>query len=520
MIENGNNAKQKLLNGVNIIDKAVSTTLGPKGRNVAIQKPKGVHVTKDGVTVASVVDSSDAVEQMAINMMREAAAHTVKGAGDGTTTVTVIAAELIRQGMKLINAGHSPVEITRKLHEAKQAAISLLEKHTTEIKKEQIRDIAIISSNNDSEVGDLIATAINAVGNYGVITVEDSNSIHTTVDITKGLEFNQGYLSSSFVTNKSNLACELENPLILLYNRKIIHVSELTPILSAAAKEKRPLLIICDGMEHGPLSTAIINSTRNMVKSCVVQAPAYGEIRKEKLKDLAIATGATLINPDDGINLTDFKASMFGSAESIKVTPNTTTIIKGNGSSARIQARIAELKKLIEIEESPYEEKKLRERLGKLDGGAAVIRVGAASEMELKEKRDRIDDALGAAKAAISEGVIPGAGFTSLAISRDLESINENILSKALKKVCFKILENSGLDPNRIIYQEFQENKVFNSLTEEWVNPWDDGLIDPAKVLRLAIQNAVSVASMILTTECVIYNEEEQELQSPWEVRS
>lgn len=518
MIHNGNEAKQKLLNGVNIIDSAVSTTLGPKGRNVAIQKNKGVHVTKDGVTVASVVDSKDAVEQMAINMMREAAANTVKGAGDGTTTVTVIAAELIRQGMKFINAGDSPVDVVKVLRKAKDHALELLREHITEIKEEQVRDVATISANNDEEIGLIIADAVKAVGKHGVITVSDSNSIKTFVEVTKGMEFNQGYLSSSFVTNKATLQCELENPLIVLYARKFIHTSEVTPLLTIAAKTKRPILFICDGMEHDPLSTVVMNSQRNIVKACVVQAPAYGEIRKERMKDIAVATNAIYIDPNEGNTLKDITLETMGSADSVSVGPNSTTIIKGHGDPAQIESRIYDIKKLIELEESPYEEKKLRERLGKLDGGAAVIRVGASSEMELKEKKDRIDDALGAAKAAIAEGVIPGAGFTSLAISKALEDADELLLSKALKRVCFKILENAGIDPNRIIYQEFQEGKVFDSLYEEWVDPWDSGIIDPAKVLRLAIQNAVSVASMILTTECVIYNEEEPELQPAWQV--
>jgi len=521
MIENGQEARKKLLNGVNIMDKAVSTTLGPKGRNVAIQKPKGVHVTKDGVTVASAVHSSDAVEQMAINMVREAASNTVKGAGDGTTTATVIASELIRQGMKLVEAGHSPIEIIRSLNTLKDRVLFDLDQNATDIEDDQVKHIATISSNNDEEIGSLIAEAIEAVGKYGIITVEESDSIHTDINVTEGMQFDRGYLSSSFVTDPSTLMCELKNPLILIYNKKITQVKEITPALAIAAKNERPLLIICDGMEHNALSTVIVNSDRGVVQSCVVQAPAYGEIRKEHLTDIATLTGGKFINTDEAMNVANVDLQILGSCSAVKVGPNETLILEGDGDADAIAYRVASLRKLIELEQSPYEQKKLKERLGKLDGGAAVIRVGASSNVELKEKRDRIDDALGAAKAAISEGVIAGGGLEAWNLGESYSDPNDYgaiLMEAALKRPFRLILENAGLDPYQVLSKRPKQTDVYNALRNVWVDPMKDGLLDPKKVLRLAIQNAVSVASMILTTECLIYSDERPELQQAREL--
>lgn len=509
-------AREKLLNGVNQLADAVKSTLGPAGKNVMIDKGAGAPlVTKDGVTVAKSIDLEDPFENLGAQMCKEVASKTNDIAGDGTTTATVLAQAIAREGLKNVAAGANPMELKLGIDKAVKDITNNLDQLAQKVEgKKSIAQIATISANNDKEIGELIADAMDKVGEDGVITIEDSKTAETTLDAVVGMEFDRGYLSPYFVTNSENMSCVLEEPLILMYDKKISAMADIMPHMEYAAQNGKPLLIIAEDIDGEALSALIINKMRGAIKVCAVKAPGYGESRNENLSDIAVLTGGTLIEEVTGIKLADADPSItLGSAKSVKITANTTTIVEGAGTKDAITERITSLKSSITPETGTYEKAKLQSRIAKLSGGVAVIHVGAATEVEMKEKKDRVDDALHATRAAVEEGIVAGGGVALLRASKGLtlDSTNDektgyNIVMRAVEEPLRQIVTNAGLEASVVVnkVKEMEGDKGFNAKIGEYQDLVANGVIDPVKVTKTALKNAASIASLILTTECVI----------------
>ena len=512
-------ARKSLVNGVEKISKAVMTTLGPKGRLVLLDKKYGAPtVTKDGVSVAREIELEDPFENMGAQLLKEVAAKTNDVAGDGTTTATVLAWSITKEGMKSVAAGVSPMGIKKGIDKAVEDAVSVIKKEAKMIQdKEEIAQVASISANNDRTIGDEIANAMDKVGKDGVITVEESKTIETTVDFVEGMQFDRGYLSAYFCNNRDTMTAVLDNPYILIYDKKISAMKDLLPLLEKVAQSGKPLLIIAEDVDGEALATLVLNAVRGTLNAVAVKAPGFGDRRKAMLEDIAILTGGQVITEELGMKLENADITMLGKAKSVKVEKENTTIINGAGSTDAIRDRIAQIKMQIEDCTSDYDREKLQERLAKLAGGVAVVNVGAATEVELKEKKHRVEDALSATRAAIEEGVIPGGGVALVQAVNELskndisalteeEKVGYKIVIRALEEPIRQIAENAGVDGSIIADKCKNEKKGvgFDANAMKWVNMVESGIIDPVKVTRSALQNAASIASLILTTECAV----------------
>jgi len=512
-------ARKSLVTGVEKISRAVMSTLGPKGRLVVLDKKFGAPtVTKDGVSVAREVELEDPFENMGAQLLKEVATKTNDVAGDGTTTATVLAWSITKEGMKSVAAGVNPMGIRRGIDKAVADAVSEIKKQAKMIKdKEEISQVASISANNDRTIGDEIANAMEKVGLDGVITVEESKTIETTTDFVEGMQFDRGYLSAYFCNNRDTMTAVLDDPFILIYDKKISNMKELLPILEKIAQSSKPLLIIAEDVDGEALATLVVNSVRGILNVVAVKAPGFGDRRKAMLEDIAILTGGEVISEELGLKLENADLSQLGRAKSVKVEKENTTIINGNGKQSDIKDRIAQIKVQIGDTTSDYDREKLQERLAKLAGGVAVLNVGAATEVELKEKKHRVEDALSATRAAIEEGVIPGGGVALVQAAQTLdktdlskltedEKVGYKIVRRALEEPIRQIAENAGLDGS-LIADKCKHEKAgtgFDAENFKWVNMFESGIIDPVKVTRSALQNAASIASLILTTECAI----------------
>lgn len=510
-------AREALLNGVNTLADAVKTTLGPKGKNVMIDKGSGAPtVTKDGVTVAKAIDLEDPYENLGAQMCKEVASKTNDLAGDGTTTATVLAQAIAREGLKNVAAGANPMDLKTGIDKAVDDITNNLTQISRKIEgKKSIAQIATISANNDPEIGNLIADAMEKVGENGVITIETSKTAETTLDVVEGMQFSNGYTSPYFVTNSDKMTCELEEPYILLYDRKINQMNDLIPHLEFAAKQGKPLLVIAEDIEGEAISAMIINKMRGVLKVCAVKAPGYGESRNNNLSDIAVLTGATVVSEDTGVKLSDVDPALaLGSAKSVVITAGSTTIVEGAGDKEDIDARIASLKGALCPELSSYDAEKIKNRIAKLSGGVAVIRVGAATEVEMGEKKDRVDDALHATRAAVEDGIVTGGGVALLRASAGLKMDSEfadvatgyNIVLRAVEEPLRQIVTNAGLEASVVVnkVKEMYGNNGFNAKTGVYQDLVEAGVIDPALVTKTALKNAASIASMLLTTECII----------------
>ena len=523
-------ARRSLLDGVEKISNAVKVTLGPKGRNVVLDKKFGAPtVTNDGVTIAKEIELEDAFENMGAQLLKEVATKTNDVAGDGTTTATVLAYSIIREGLKSVAAGINPLEIKRGISKAVEVAIKDIRANAKVIKeKEEIANVAAISANNDMEIGALIADAMEKVGKDGVITVEESKSMETHLEVVEGMQFDRGYISPYFVTNRETMTTEMESPYVLIHDKKIANMKDLLPILEKIAQSGKPLLMISEDIEGEALATLVVNNLRGTLNVCGVKAPGFGDRRKAMLEDIAILTGGSVVSEELGLKLENTEIGQLGRAKSIKVDKENTTIIEGAGKAQDIKDRIAQIKMQIEDTTSDYDREKLQERLAKLAGGVAVINVGAATEVELKEKKHRMEDALSATRAAIDEGVIAGGGITLIqsvkALEKEnLDSLTEDekvgykIVKRALEEPIRQIAENAGLDGAVIAEKAKGEKKGvgFDAQKMQWTNMIAAGIIDPAKVTRSALQNASSIAGLLLTTECAITDIPEKEPPMP-----
>jgi len=512
-------ARRALLAGFDKLSNAVKVTLGPKGRNVLLDKKFGAPtVTKDGVSVAKEIELEDPYENMGAQLLKEVATKTNDVAGDGTTTATVLAYAIIKEGMKSVAAGINPMGIKRGIDKAVVDAVAEIKKASKEIKdKEEISQVASISANNDDEIGDEIATAMEKVGKDGVITVEESKTIDTTTEFVEGMQFDRGYLSPYFATNRDTMVSIMDNPYILIYDKKISSMKDLLPILEKVAQASKPILIIAEDIDGEALATLVVNSLRGTLNVVAVKAPGFGDRRKAMLEDIAILTGGEVISEDIGMKLENAEISQLGSAKTVKVEKENTTLINGAGKASDLKERIAQIKAQIDDTSSDYDREKLQERLAKLAGGVAVINVGAATEVELKEKKHRVEDALSATRAAIDEGIIPGGGVTLIQAVHALEKVNMDnlgeeekigykIVRRALEEPIRQIAINAGLDGAIVADKAKHEKKGigFDAAAMEWTDMLKAGIIDPAKVTRSALQNAASIASLILTTECAI----------------
>jgi len=517
-------ARTKLKSGIDQLANAVKVTLGPKGRNVVIQKSFGAPViTKDGVTVAKEIELEDAIENMGAQMVKEVASKTADAAGDGTTTATVLAQAMVNAGMKYVTAGANPMDLKRGIDKAVAAVIADLKNQSEVVGSDfsKIKQVASISANNDDEIGSLIADAMKRVTKDGVITVEEAKGTDTYVDEVIGMQFDRGYLSPYFITNTENMTTEYENPLILIHDKKISNVQEIVPVLEKAVQTGRPLLIIAEDVDSQALGTLVVNRLRAGLKIVAVKAPGFGDRRKAMLEDIAILTGGVVISEEKGYKLENATVAELGQAEKITVDKDNTTIVNGKGQQVDINARIGQIKAQIETTTSDYDKEKLQERLAKLAGGVAVLYVGAATEVEMKEKKDRVDDALHATRAAVEEGIVAGGGVAlvrSIESIKDLKGVNEDenlgiqIVKKALEAPLRIIAENAGVDGS-VVFQEVAKSKGangYNARTNEYEDLKKAGVIDPTKVTRVALENAGSIASMVLTTECVISDKKEE----------
>lgn len=511
-------AREQLRQGVNALADAVKVTLGPKGRNVIIDKKFGApHITKDGVSVAKEVELEDPIQNMGAQLVKEVASKTNDQAGDGTTTATVLAQSIVNTGIKNVTAGANPMDLKRGIDKAVAAVVADLKARSREIGegKEKVEQVASISANNDKFIGQMIAEAMDKVKKEGVITIEEAKGLDTTVKVVEGMQFDRGYLSPYFVTNTEKMEATYENPFILIYDKKISNLKEFLPILEKTVQTGRGLLIISEDIEGEALATLVVNRLRGSLKIVAVKAPGFGDRRKEMLEDIAVLTGGVVISEEKGYKLEDVDLSMLGSAQKITVDKDNTTIVSGAGEKAAIEARVNQIRAQIEKTTSDYDREKLQERLAKLAGGVAVIYVGAASEVEMKEKKDRFDDALHATRAALEEGIIPGGGVAFIrAISAldNLKGENEDeqtgiqIVRRALEEPLRQIVENAGMEGSVVVnkVKELKGDEGFNARTEVFEDLHKAGVIDPTKVARVAIENAASIASMILTTECVL----------------
>ena len=522
-------ARDGLKRGVDALANAVKVTLGPKGRNVIISKSFGPpQVTKDGVTVAKEVEIDNELENMGAQMVKEVASKTNDLAGDGTTTATVLAQAIVKEGLKNVAAGANPMDLKRGIDNAVSAIVKDLNKQSTQVGNslDKIRQVASISANNDNTIGDLISTAFDKVGKEGVITVEEAKGTDTYVDVVEGMQFDRGFLSPYFVTNADKMIADLENPYILLFDKKISNLQEILPILEPVSQSGRPLLIIAEDVDGQALATLVVNKLRGGLKIAAVKAPGFGDRRKAMLEDIAILTGGTVISEERGFSLESADLTMLGTAETVTVDKDNTTIVNGAGKENDIKARVNQIKAQIETTTSDYDKEKLQERLAKLAGGVAVLYVGAASEIEMKEKKDRVDDALAATRAAVEEGIVAGGGVALVRAKAVLEKLNgENndeltgiqIVSRAVESPIRTIVANAGGEGSVVVAKVSEGKKDFgyDAKKEEYVDMLKAGIIDPKKVTRIALENAASVAGMILTTECALVDIKEESAAAP-----
>lgn len=518
-------AREKLKKGVDSLANAVKVTLGPKGRNVVIGKKFGApQVTKDGVSVAKEIELADPIENMGAQMVKEVASKTADIAGDGTTTATVLAQAIITAGLKNVAAGANPMDLKRGIDKAVLSVVADLKKISKEVgsDNDKIKQIATISANNDETIGSLIAEAMKVVGNDGVITVEEAKGTETDVKTVEGMQFDRGYLSPYFVTNTDKMIAEMEHPLILIYDKKISNMKELLPILEPVVQNGKSLIIIAEDVDGEALTTLVVNRLRGSLKIAAVKAPGFGDRRKAMLEDIAILTGGQVITEERGLTLENATLDMLGTAEKVEIDKDNTTIINGAGQKDAIQARIGQIKAQMESTTSDYDREKLQERLAKLAGGVAVLYIGAPTEVEMKEKKDRVDDALAATRAAVEEGIVPGGGVALIRAMDALDTltgVNDDettgiaIVKRAIEEPLRQIIANAGGE-GAVVVQKVREGKGdfgYNARTEQYQNLYEAGVIDPTKVTRIAIENAASIAAMLLTTECVIADEPEVE---------
>ncbi len=514
----GTDARAKMLKGVETLAKTVKVTLGPKGRNVVLDKSYGApKITKDGVSVAKEVELADKFENMGAQLVKEVAQKTADKAGDGTTTATVLAEAIIREGCKAVAAGMNPMDLKRGIDMAVEAVVEDVKSRSKDIKtSEEIAQVGTISANGDRSIGEYLARAMEKVGNEGVITVEDAKGLETELDVVEGMQFDRGYLSPYFITNAEKMICEYENPYILLYDQKISNLQPLIPVLEAVVQSGRPLLIVAEDIEGEALATLVVNRLRGGLKVCAVKAPGFGDRRKAMLQDIAILTGGQVISEELGMKLENITLEYLGSAKRIEVSKEETTVIDGMGNKETIQDRTAEIRKQIEDTTSDYDREKLQERLAKLSGGVAVLRVGGASEVEVKEKKDRIDDALNATRAAVKEGVVAGGGVALLYSIKALDKLTPanadqkvgiDIIRKAIQAPIRQIAENAGVDGAVVagkLLEQSDSNYGYNAQNDEYTDMVKAGIIDPTKVVRTALQDAASVGSLLITTEAMV----------------
>lgn len=525
-IQFSDNARNALYEGVKKLNDAVKVTMGPRGRNVLIQKSFGApSITKDGVSVAKEIELKDTIENMGAQLVKEVASKTADQAGDGTTTATVLAHAIFKEGLRNITAGANPVEVKRGMDKAAEAIIAELKKMAKAVKdKKEIAQVATISANSDTVIGELIAEAMEKVGKDGVITVEEAKGIQDELDVVEGMQFDRGYLSPYFVTNPEKMQTVLEHPYILLFDKKVSNLKDLLPVLEQVQKTGKPLLIIAEDIDGEALATLVVNKLRGVLNIAAVKAPGFGDRRKAMLEDIAIISGGEVISEELGRTLEAATLADLGQAARIVIDKDNTTIVNGNGDKARIDARVGQIKAQIAETSSDYDREKLQERLAKLSGGVAVIKVGAATETEMKEKKDRVDDALSATKAAVEEGIVVGGGSAFLLANAKIklnltgdEAIGAEIVTRALKAPLKQIAENAGFDAGVVANNVLTSNKAnygFNASTGEYVDMFEAGIVDPVKVSRIALQNAVSVASLLLTTEATISNAKEDKAPS------
>ena len=522
-------AREQLKKGVDELANAVKVTLGPKGRNVIIEKKFGApHITKDGVTVAKEIELADAFQNTGAQLVKSVASKTGDDAGDGTTTATVLAQSIVATGLKNVAAGANPMDLKRGIDKAVAKVVEHIKAQSEQVgdNYDKIEQVATVSANNDQEIGKLIADAMKKVSKDGVITIEEAKSRETTIGVVEGMQFDRGYLSPYFVTNTEKMECEMENPLILIYDKKISNLQEFLPILNPAAQTGRPILVIAEDVESEALTTLVVNRLRAQLKICAVKAPGFGDRRKAMLEDIAVLTGGVVISEEKGLKLEQATIEMLGSAEKVTITKDNTTIVGGKGDKQNIQDRVNQIKNEIKITTSDYDKEKLQERLAKLSGGVAVLYVGAASEVEMKEKKDRVDDALCATRAAIEEGIVPGGGVAFIRSLESLEGLEGdnadettgiNIVKRALEEPLRQIVENAGLEGSVVVEKVRNQKGDFgyNARKDTYENLRESGIIDPAKVCRVALENAASIAGMFLTTECVICDAKEDKPEMP-----
>ena len=528
MLSFGEEARKKVLEGVNILADAVKVTLGPKGRNVILDKSFGSPlITKDGVTVAKEIELEDKFENMGAQLIKEVASKTSDEAGDGTTTATVLAQSIIKEGVKVVAAGANPMDVKRGIDKAVEKVVEKLKSLSKETKdKKEIAQVGTISANNDKEIGEIIAEAMEKVGKEGVITVEEAKGMETTLEIVEGMQFDRGYLSPYFVTDPERMECVLEDAFVLIHDKKISNMKDLLPILEQIAKAGRPFLLIAEDVEGEALATLVVNKLRGTLQCCAVKAPGFGDRRKAMLQDIAILTGGQVISEELGLKLENATLNDLGRAKRITVDKDNTTIVDGAGKKEDIEARIQQIRAQIEETTSDYDREKLQERLAKLVGGVAVISVGAATETEMKEKKARVEDAMNATKAAVEEGIVPGGGVSLLRcidaldeieVENEDQRIGVNIIKKALEAPFRQIVTNAGLDASLLLekVKNADETKGFDAAKGELVDMMEAGIIDPTKVERLALQNAASVAGLMITTECLITDKPEKKENMP-----
>nr|WP_320916757.1 chaperonin GroEL [Bacteroides intestinalis] len=522
-------ARDQLKKGIDTLANAVKVTLGPKGRNVIIEKKFGApHITKDGVTVAKEVELSDAYQNTGAQLVKEVASKTGDDAGDGTTTATVLAQAIVAEGLKNVTAGASPMDIKRGIDKAVAKVVDSIKSQAEKVgdNYDKIEQVASVSANNDPVIGKLIADAMRKVSKDGVITIEEAKGTDTTIGVVEGMQFDRGYLSAYFVTNTEKMECEMEKPYILIYDKKISNLKDFLPILEPAVQTGRPLLVIAEDVDSEALTTLVVNRLRSQLKICAVKAPGFGDRRKEMLEDIAVLTGGVVISEEKGLKLEQATIEMLGTADKITVSKDNTTIVNGAGDKQNIEERCEQIKAQIAATKSDYDKEKLQERLAKLSGGVAVLYVGAASEVEMKEKKDRVDDALRATRAAIEEGIVPGGGVAYIRALDALEgfkgdNIDEttgvDIIKRAIEEPLRQIVANAGKE-GAVVVQKVREGKGdygYNARTDVYENLHAAGVVDPAKVARVALENAASIAGMFLTTECVIVEKKEDKPEMP-----
>ena len=521
-------ARESLKNGLDTLADAVKVTLGPKGRNVLLQKQHGSpHITKDGVSVAKEIELEDVFENMGAQLVKEVASKTADEAGDGTTTATVLAQEIARLGFESVESGANPMELKKGIEKAVRIVTEELSKQAIVVGSDydKIKQIATISANNDSVIGSLIADAFQKVGTDGVITVEESKGIQTSMELVEGMQFDKGFLSAHFVTNTDKMVAELKNPYILLYDGRLSNMNDILTLLEGVSGQNKELLIIADDVEGELLGTLVVNKLRGNLKVCAVKSPAFGDRKKQMMEDIQYLTGGEYISSELGLKIEDATIDSLGTAEKVTVGKDTTTLVNGGGSSEEIQSRIEQIKAQIETTDSDYDKEKLQERLAKLSGGVAVLYIGAGSEVEMKEKKDRVDDALHATRAGIEEGIVEGGGIALLKIQDVLANIpcegsnsfcnGYNIIINALASPISQILKNCGVTEGSVLEYIKQNGGGYDAKNEQFVDMFESGIIDPKKVTRTAIENAASVASMILTTECMVVDKPEEKPQFP-----